>query len=400
MSPHRGRLLAPFLLVALLTLAASCDSNDSKSTSMGPPASPSGYMAQRIVTGLSSPVGLTAPPGDTTRVFIVEKTGTIRIYKGGALLPNPFFTKTGLGTGSEQGLLGLAFHPQYATNGKFYVYYTDPRDIHVVEYLVSSNPDSASATSREILFVAHPGQDNHNGGQIAFGPDGFLYIGTGDGGGGGDPDGNGQDVNVLLGKMLRIDVDTGSPYAVPATNPFAGQAGHKGEIWSFGLRNPWRFSFDRANGDIYIGDVGQGDWEEVDYEPTMTGGRNYGWNRMEGNHCYPPSNTTCSSVDITLPVAEYSHSGGNCSITGGYVYRGSQLPELQGTYFYGDYCSGIIRSLKIVGGTVTEPLDWTTTIRTNGGGAMSGLSSFGEDGAGELYFVLLGGEVYRLVKRP
>lgn len=395
MTPRWARMLA----LASLAVAA-CDSNSSSPASMRPPASPSGYTAQQIVTGLSVPVGLTAPPGDTSRVFIVEKTGTIRIYKGGALLANPFFTQTGLSSGDEQGLLGLAFHPQYATNGKFYVYYTDASgDIHVAEYLVSSNPDSASGTTREILFVAHPGQSNHNGGSIAFGPDGYLYIGTGDGGGGGDPNGNGQNQNALLGKMLRIDVDTGSPYSVPASNPFVGQLGKKGEIWSYGLRNPWRFSFDRANGDIYIGDVGQGNWEEVDYEPTMTGGRNYGWNRMEGNHCYPPSNTTCSSVGITLPVTEYDHSVG-CSVTGGYVYRGSELPELQGTYFYGDYCTGIVRSFKIVGGAATEPLEWTSSLRTNAGGAMTGLSSFGQDGAGELYLVLLGGEVYRLAKRP
>jgi len=357
-------------------------------------------MAQRIAQGLSSPVGVYAPPGDTSRIFIVEKTGTIRIYKGGALVTQPFFTQTGLSNGSEQGLLGLAFHPQYATNGKFYVYYTDTGgDIHIVEYLVSSNPDSASSASRPILTIPHPGQTNHNGGQIAFGPDGFLYIGTGDGGGGGDPDGNGQNQNALLGKMLRIDVDHGSPYAIPASNPFAGQTGKKEEIWSYGLRNPWRFSFDRANGDIYIGDVGQGNWEEVDYEPNATGGRNYGWNRMEGTHCYPP-NSACSQTGITLPVSEYDHSSGNCSITGGYVYRGSQLTELQGTYFYGDYCSGMILSLKIVGGTATEPLDWTASLRTAAGGAMTGLSSFGQDGAGELYMVILGGEVYKLVKRP
>jgi hypothetical protein len=397
---RRRRFFTALLPVVFLTLAAaSCDSNDSKPASMGPAASPSGYMAQRIVTGLSVPVGVYAPPGDTSRVFIVEKTGTIRIYKSGALLPNPFFTQAGLSSGNEQGLLGLAFHPQYATNGKFYVYYTDvPGDIHVVEYLVSSDPDSASATSREILFVSHQPNDNHNGGQIAFGSDGFLYIGIGDGGGAGDVPGNGQNLNVLLGKILRLDVDAGSPYAVPASNPFANQAGRKGEIWSYGLRNPWRFSFDRANGDMYIGDVGQDNWEEVDYEPNATGGRNYGWHRMEGNHCFMPP-APCDQTGITLPVTEYDHSVG-CSITGGYVYRGSQLPELQGTYFYGDYCTGIIRSFKILGGTAAEPLEWTSSLRTEGGGAMTGLSSFGQDAAGELYMVLLGGDVYRLAKRP
>ena len=388
-----------FLFAPVFLLLVSCDSNGSSPATTRPPTAPSDYMAERIATGLSSPVELTAPPGDTARVFIVEKTGTIRIRKGGQLLARPFFTKSGLSSGSEQGLLGLAFHPQYASNGRFYVYYTDtPGDIHVAEYLVSSNPDSASATSREILFVQHQPNDNHNGGKIAFGPGDFLYIGLGDGGGGGDPGLNGQNVNALLGKILRINVDSGSPYAIPPNNPFVGQAGHREEIWSYGLRNPWRFSFDGANGDMYIGDVGQDDWEEVDYEPAATGGRNYGWNRMEGKHCYPPS-ANCSSLGITLPVVEYDHSG-QCSVTGGYVYRGSLLPELQGTYFYGDYCSGMIRSFKILGGVVTDEKDWTNVLRTDAGGAMTNLTSFGLDAAGELYMLRLGGEVYKLVKKP
>jgi len=358
-------------------------------------------MAMRVADGLSQPLDLTAPPGDTARIFIVEKTGTIRILKGGQILPRAFLDLSSIvSNGGEQGLLGLAFHPQYASNGKFYVYYTDKPggNVHVVEYLVSSNPDSASATSREILFVDHSRYSNHNGGQVAFGPDGYLYIGLGDGGSGGDPNGNGQNLNALLGKMLRIDVNSGSPYSIPAGNPFLGQTGKRGEIWSYGLRNPWRFCFDRANGAMVIADVGQERWEELDYEPAGLGGRNYGWNRMEGRHCYPPG-TTCNQTGLVLPVAEYDHQAG-CSVTGGYVYRGRLHPELAGTYFYGDYCTGLLRSFRIVSGNAVEEKDWTRALRTGAGGAMQGLSSFGLDASGELYMVLLDGEIYKLVKRP
>lgn len=397
MKPRRTTLLACLLLVA-----CSCDTSGSSPATMRPPPAPSGYMAVRVATGLSQPVALTTPPGDTTRVFIVEKTGTIRILRGGQVLSRPFFNiSTIVSNGSEQGLLGLAFHPQYASNGKFYVYYTDKPigNIHVVEYLVSADPDSASATNREILFVDHSVNTNHNGGQVAFGLDGYLYIGLGDGGGGGDPDGNGQDLNALLGKILRIDVDSGSPYAIPAGNPFAGQAGKRGEIWSYGVRNPWRFSFDRSNGDMYIGDVGQDRFEEVDYEPAGMGGRNYGWNRMEGKHCYP-SGSGCNQTGLTLPVVEYDHNAG-CSLTGGYVYRGSLHPELDGTYFYGDYCTGLVRSFRIMNGAAVEEKDWTQALRTEAGGAMRWISAFGLDAAGELYLVLIvDGDVYRLEKRP
>jgi glucose/arabinose dehydrogenase len=353
-----------------------------------------------VVEGLSSPLGLVSPPGDTSRVFIVEKTGAIRIFESGTLLPRPFLDLTGqVSSGSEQGLLGLAFHPKYASNGKLYVSYTDQNgDTRVVEYLVSSNPDSASATHQDVLFVDQP-YSNHNGGCLAFGSDGYLYVGMGDGGNAGDPQGNGQNRNTLLGKMLRLDVDGPAPYAIPPDNPFVGQAGTLPEIWSYGLRNPWRFAFDPANGDLYIADVGQDAWEEIDYEPAETGGRNYGWNRMEGRHCYPPG-SSCDTVGLTMPVAEYGHTGGACSATGGRVYRGSVMPELQGTYFYGDYCSGLIRSLKISNGQAVSEQDWTSSLRTKSGGAMTGLSSFGVDGKGELYLVLLGGDVYRLEPKP
>lgn len=386
------------LLACLLVFTPTCGGSDSRSTTMRPPPAPSDYMAARVISGLSQPVDLAAPPGDSARIFIVEKTGVIRIVKGGQVLSRPFLDiSSEVSGGSEQGLLGLAFHPQYGSNGRFYVDYTDRAgDTRVVEYVVSADPESASATTREILFVDQP-YGNHNGGQIAFGPDGFLYIGFGDGGSGGDPQGNGQNLSTLLGKILRIDVDTGSPYAIPSGNPFAGQAGKRGEIWSYGWRNPWRFSFDRAGGDMYVADVGQNLWEEVNHEPAGTPGLNYGWNRMEGKHCYPP-NTNCDPTGLVLPVVEYDHQVG-CSVSGGFVYRGQALPELAGTYFYGDYCTGIVRSFRINNGTAVDEKDWTSTLRTEAGGAMQGLSSFGLDASGELYFLLLDGEVYRLEKR-
>ncbi len=352
------------------------------------------------MNGLSEPVDLQAAPGDTSRLFIVEKTGTIRIFQGDTLVSRPFLDiSSRVSNGSEQGLLGLAFHPRFATNRKFYVDYTDGSgDTRVVEFTASVAMDSASAAEREILFADQPAS-NHNGGQIAFGPDGYLYIALGDGGGGGDTYHNGQNLNSLLAKILRLNVDVGSPYSIPADNPFAAQAGARGETWNYGLRNPWRFSFDRSNGDIYIGDVGQDTYEEVDYEPHASGGgRNYGWNIMEGLHCFPPSTTTCNRAGLTLPVAEYPHSDG-CSITGGYVYRGTEIPELDGVYFYGDYCTGIVRSFTIVQGAAVNPLDWTSALRTQSGGRMEGLSSFGQDARGEIYLVLLGGEVYQIVRK-
>jgi len=385
-------------LVLLLLATASCGGN-SREVPPPPPASTSDYHAVLVTSGLSQPVGVLAAPGDTTRLFILEKTGAIRILQGGAVRPRPFLDLGArVSGGSEQGLLGLAFHPDYAANGRFFVDYTDlSGDTRVVEFQVSANPDSAGATEKEILFVDQP-FSNHNGGQLAFGPDGKLYVGLGDGGSGGDPQGNGQSLGTLLGKILRLDVDAASPYAVPPDNPFAGQAGARGEIWSYGLRNPWRFSFDAETGAMWIGDVGQDSWEEIDMEPVGQGGRNYGWNRMEGTHCFPPG-LSCNPAGITLPVAEYDHGVG-CSVTGGFVYRGVELPELRGTYFYGDYCTGIVRSLRLVSGAPAVPRDWTPVLRTAAGGPMQGLSSFGVDGKGELYLVLLSGEIYRLARRP
>ncbi len=347
--------------------------------------------------GLSEPVDLQVAPGDSTRLFIVEKTGAIRIVREGRLLPRPFLDLSSrVSGGSEQGLLGLAFHPQYATNRKLYVDFTDRNgDTRIVEFLASVNPDSATAMEREILFVDQPAP-NHNGGQLAFGPDGYLYVGLGDGGGAGDTYKNGQNLSTLLGSILRLDVNSGSPYSIPTDNPFVTRSGARGEIWDYGLRNPWRFCFDRTTGDLLIADVGQNLWEEVDFEPHGSGGRNYGWNIMEGSHCFGGSG--CDQTGLTLPVAEYGHDDG-CSITGGYVYRGREIPELNGVYFYGDYCTGIVRSFRIEGGQATDLRDWTSVLRTQAGRKMEALSSFGQDARGEIYLLLLTGEVYRLARK-
>jgi len=353
----------------------------------------------RVASGLSGPVDLQAPPGDTTRVFLVEKTGRIRILRNGAILPRPFLDLSSqVSGGAEQGLLGLAFHPDYAGNGRFFVHYTDQNgDTRIVGFTVSADPDSANPTGVPVLHVDQP-YSNHNGGQIAFGPDGRLYVALGDGGLGGDPQGNGQSLSTLLGKILRLDVDSGAPYAIPPDNPFVGVAGARAEIWSYGWRNPWRFAFDAATGDLWVADVGQDAWEEVNVEPARTGGRNYGWNVMEGDHCYPAS-SPCDTAGLTRPLLEYPHSEG-CSITGGYVYRGRELPELDGFYFYGDFCSGMIRSVRRGPGSGTESADWTSSLRRADGGAPRQLTSFGVDAKGELYVLLLDGDVYRLGRRP
>ncbi|HWR82856.1 MAG TPA: PQQ-dependent sugar dehydrogenase [Candidatus Deferrimicrobium sp.] len=356
--------------------------------------------AQLAVSGLSSPVYVCSPPGDRNRLFIVEQGGRIRIHKNGSLLPVPFLDiHTIISTGGERGLLGLAFHPDYAANGYFYVNYTNVAGNTVIaRYQVSANPDSANQNSAfTILTVAQP-FSNHNGGMLAFGPvDGYLYIGMGDGGSGGDPQNNAQNPQTLLGKLLRIDVDGGVPYSVPPDNPFVGAPDTLDEIWAFGLRNPWRYSFDRAAGDLYIGDVGQNALEEIDFQSnTSSGGENYGWRLKEGTSCYnPPSNCDPAGVLID-PIHQYTHGGSpfRCSVTGGYVYRGCAIPDLQGTYFFGDYCSGQVWSFRYNGSTVTEFQDRTTEL---GLPAVS-VSSFGENANGEIYIVAYNlGRIYKIV---
>jgi glucose/arabinose dehydrogenase len=344
----------------------------------------------RVASGLANPLDLQAPPGDPSRLFIVEQRGRIRVLRDGQLLGAPFLDVTSrVSSGGERGLLGLAFHPRYAENRRFFVNYTDRSgNTHIAEFH-AADPDRADPGSERTLLVVDQPFANHNGGGLAFGNDGMLYAGLGDGGSGGDPLGNGQALDVLLGKILRLDVD-GSRLA-PSDNPFVSTPGAEPEIWALGLRNPWRFAFDRATGDLYIGDVGQGEREEVDIGlVSRHGGENYGWNIREGTRCY--STPSCRSAGLTPPVAEYTHADG-CSITGGVVYRGCRMPGYAGTYFYGDYCSAIIRSFRFEGGVVTEERDWTATL----GGGIDSVSSFGTDADGEVYIVDYRGEVYKIV---
>ena len=353
---------------------------------------------QPVVSGLTRPVVVTHA-GDA-RLFIVEKSGYIRIVDaGGSLLPTPFLDiHTLVSTGNEQGLLGLAFHPNYASNGFFYVNYTDTSgDTQVVRYAVSGDPDVADAGSdTPVIDVAQPFA-NHNGGDLHFGPDGFLYISIGDGGAGCDPGDEAQDGASLLGKLLRIDVDSGSPYAVPPSNPFVGPDGIADEIWSVGLRNPWRFSFDRTTGDLWIGDVGQNAFEEIDYQPaSSSGGENYGWDCREG-FASAASASGCGTTAVCLPltmftepVHDFSHGDG-CSVTGGYRYRGSASPGLAGVYVFSDYCNGELRGLTTSDGGMTWDLQ---SLRPADGGLNP--TAFGEDIDGELYVASDGGTIYRL----
>lgn len=351
---------------------------------------------QPVATGLISPLFLTAPPGDP-RLFIVERAGRIRILQNGTLLATPFLDiSSRVGTAGEGGLLSIAFDPQYASNGFFFVYFTEVSgDIAIERFRVlAGDANTADPAPLRILTIAHRSFTNHKGGLAAFGPDGFLYIGTGDGGGSGDPQGNGQNLNTLLGKLLRIDVSGASPaqpYAIPPLNPFAGQVNRRGEIWAYGLRNPWRYSFDVAASLLFIGDVGQDRVEEVDVAGAATAGLNFGWNVTEGSLCYPAD--PCSNQGITLPVLEYGHDvSGGCSVVGGYVYRGSAIPELRGRYLYSDFCSGWLRSFLYAGGTALEQVDWNIP---NPGR----IFSFGEDAQRELYLLASSGIVYRIVRQ-
>jgi glucose/arabinose dehydrogenase len=386
---HFPHLLAGLGLSLNLAVGASACSSQSG------PTLPQGTGARllEVASGLSSPLYLTTPPNDGTRLFIVEQTGGIRIVKDGTLLETPFLDISGqVSSVGEQGLLGLAFDPNYASTGRFFVHYTDPAgDTRVSSFQVSANPDIANAGSEQVILTATQPYPNHNGGQLVFGPDGFLYLGLGDGGSSGDPEGRGQDLSDLLASILRLDVQAGSPYTVPPDNPFIAQAGARPEIWSYGLRNPWRFSFDRGTGDLYIADVGEGRFEEVDVSPAAGGagkGLNYGWNRMEGNHCF--NRGECDQTGLTLPAHEYSHSQG-CSITGGYVYRGSAIPALQGLYFFADFCHGWVRSFRYADGLATELTDWR--VLQPGGS----ITSFGEDATGELYLMVRSGAVFKIV---
>ena len=348
---------------------------------------------EKVASGFSKPLYVVEPPDGSGRLFVVEQDGKIRILKDGAINSQPFLDAASVITsnGNEQGLLGLAFHPKYKENGRFFVTYTAKNgDNTLAEYHVSNDPAKADAGSAKVLIAIPDFAANHNGGMVAFGPDGYLYLSTGDGGQGGDPKANGQNKDALLAKILRIDVDRGSPYAIPPSNPFA-TGGGKPEVWDYGFRNPWRFSFDRQTGDLWIADVGQNKYEEVNFEPAGSkGGLNYGWNTMEGTHCYQPSNG-CNPSGLTLPVNDYSHDDG-CSVTGGYVYRGPREPALVGAYFFTDYCGGLIWAL-----TKDAAGNWQRTTALD---SKLAISSFGEDQAGEVYAVSQDdGTIYRLRAR-
>ncbi|MBD3368705.1 MAG: glucose dehydrogenase [Candidatus Eisenbacteria bacterium] len=358
--------------------------------------------SELVVDGLNRPVQVAAPDGDE-RLFILEQRGVVLLLEDGSLLPQPFLDITAdvmdPSAYSEQGLLGIAFHPDFATNRLFYVHYTDNAGDTVIERYEaqSGNPDQADLSTAATVLTQTQPYGNHNGGTIDFGPDGYLYFGFGDGGGAGDPDGNAQDPTTLLGKFIRIDVDS-LPYSIPPSNPFVGDAGVLDEIWATGLRNPYRWSFDSATGDLWIADVGQNAWEEIAVQAaSSTGGENYGWDVTEGTHCYePPSG--CGADTFDLPVYEYGHQNGRCSITGGWVYRGVGVPELEGYYIFGDFCSNEIWAILFDGSSVTDTLDLTDEL--NPDGRIDALASIAAGGDGELYLVdragTTDGEVYRV----
>jgi len=369
-----------------------------------------------VAGGLEQPLFVTGVPGDDTRLFVLEKAGRVRVLVDGVLQEQPFLDIGSLVVNSgERGMLGLAFHPNYAQNGLFYVHHSSSQDNNdgvVAEYKVDpTNPNLADANSRRlVLRIMNDPEANHNGGNLIFGPDKLLYIGVGDGGGANDQhgaNGNGQNLSALFGKMLRIDVDgrdVNGAYSIPPGN-LAEQTGQQAlpEIWAFGLRNPWRYSFDACTGDLYIGDVGQNTLEEVDFLPaTATAGTNFGWRLMEGPNCRP-GDTVCPTADtsgLTMPVDSYARTVGT-SITGGYVYRGSSVPGLRGRYFYADYDSNVVFTFRIENGALADRQDVSDQIRPSDGGNFGGIASFGTDNAGELYVAAFQpGAIYRVAAAP
>lgn len=379
-----GAVIAGALILALALPAAR--------------AQPPGFALEPVANGFTRPLYLTHAGDGSGRLFVVEQGGAIWVLQDGQRLEAPFLdvsdriSPEALGTGyTERGLLGLAFHPDYAENGVFFIDYTDRNGSSVIaRYTVSAeDPDRADPASEQQLLVVEQPYANHNGGHLAFGPDGYLYVAMGDGGSGGDPQNNAQNLGTLLGAILRLDVSAEDGYAIPDDNPFASTDNARPEIWAWGLRNPWRFSFDRETGDLYIADVGQNEWEEVNFQPADSpGGENYGWRPYEGSQIYSGEQPASEPV---MPIAEYSHSGtGGCSITGGYVYRGEAIPALAGTYFYGDWCSGTIWSARQADGGA-----WDVQAALESG---LSISSFGEDEAGELYVIDYdSGEISRFI---
>jgi len=385
---------AAVLCCLLFVLATTSQAQDAPVTTRSAPPDPFKVQLVEIASGFDRPLGLASPADGTGRLFVVQQSGRIRIIENGGYKDPPFLDVTDLispevfsGGYSERGLLGMAFHPNFADNGLFFINYTDRRgNSHVVRYSVSAdNLDVADPGSAVEILTQEQPYPNHNGGNLAFGPDGYLYIGFGDGGSQGDPNGNAQNPATWLGKMLRIDVDSAEPYAIPPDNPFVSDSTYAPEIWALGFRNPWRYSFDRATGDLYIGDVGQNSWEEVSFQPAGdSGGENYGWNLFEGTHPYAGGGDPANFV---MPFAEYSHDRG-ITVVGGYVYRGTAIPDLQGVYLYGDWGSA-----RIWAAYRDESGAWQSSefLQTS-----SAISSFGEDEQGELYVVDYAGRILRL----
>lgn len=384
-------IMVMVLLSALLQLTA-CNSENGFVPAPGTPV----LVLTPIVNGFVQPVHIAHAGDGSDRMFIVERAGRVRVITDGAIRQAPFLDIADrvLSDENERGLLSIAFPPDFDDSGEFYVYYTGGTDGRSVLSRFLSNGEIANPASEEILLEIPQPAPNHNGGQIAFGPDdGYLYIALGDGGGSGDQFNQAQDTSTLLGALLRIDVaaDAPAPYGIPPDNPFLDIPAARKEIWAFGLRNPWRFSFDRANGDLYIGDVGQGSYEEIDFQPAGSpGGENYGWSLMEGLHCFPATITNCARNDLVLPVAEYAHVGGGCSgsVSGGFVYRGTDYPGLQGYYLYGDFCTGRIRGFRMGASGPQQSFQFDSALA---------ISTFGEDEAGELYIAdYLSGNLYRI----
>jgi glucose/arabinose dehydrogenase len=380
------RIRSLFVTLCATAAALACD----ESEPIAPADGEISVSVELVADGLDQPLYLASPPGDADRLFVVERGGVIRIVRSGAVGTEPFLDVSDLvrSEGPEQGLLGLAFHPLYATNRYAYINYTDTEGhTQVVRYTASANPDVADAASAFPILTIEQPFHNHNGGMLAFGPDGMLYVGVGDGGS--DNSANAQDLTSLLGSLLRIDVDGGSPYAIPPDNPYPSSS--RPEVWAKGLRNPWRFAFDRATGDLLIADVGEQDNEELDFQrATSEGGENYGWDIMEGSDCFSPS-SGCTTTDLVLPIHEYDHTEG-CSITGGYVYRGSRFPDLVGRYFFSDFCASWLRSMTVAGGVAEDEIHHSDAV------GLAGVASFGEDASGELYVLsMFAGTVHRIV---
>jgi glucose/arabinose dehydrogenase len=389
----------PGFALAAVAVLAGCGGSGAAAGAVTPTgsatAAAAGKVALQRIGTFDAPLYVTAPPGDTHRLFVVQQGGAIKVVRDGKVLATPFLDlKDKITSGGERGLLSMAFAPDYASSGLFYVDYTDTHgDSRIVEYKRRSADVADPASARQVLFQAQP-EPNHNGGLVLFGPDKLLYVGFGDGGGGGDrhgAHGNAQSLGTLLGKILRIDprADGSHPYSVPASNPFVGRAGARGEIYAYGLRNPWRFSFDSANGDLAIGDVGQDAIEEVDFmRAGRARGANFGWRVYEGNARYTPGESAPGAIK---PVITERHSAGNCSVIGGIVVRDPALKAWTGRYVFGDECRGVLQTARLVQGHTTAPKDTGLHV--------DGLSSFGEDAAGHVYTTSLSGPVYRLVQR-